>query len=139
LKLRVVQGLYERGWAEDDVRELFRLVDWIMDLPDDLQEAFRTDVSHFEEEMHMPYLSSIERLARKEGLEQGRKEGLLEGIALDLDVKFGQNGRRLLPRIGALENVAAVRALSRVLKTATTLDEVRELLLRGPKAKNGAT
>ncbi len=26
LKLRVVQGLYERGWSEDDVRELFRLV-----------------------------------------------------------------------------------------------------------------
>jgi hypothetical protein len=147
LKLRVVQGLYERGWTEDDVRELFRLVDWIMDLPDELQEAFRTDVFHFEEEKHMPYLSSIERLARKEGLqegleqglEQGRKEGLLEGIAQDLDVKFGQRGRRLLPRVRALEEVAALRTLSRKLKAATTLDEVRALLPREPKAKNGAS
>ncbi len=110
-----------------------------MDLPDDLQEAFRIDVFRFEEEKHMPYLSSIERLARKEGLEEGRREGLLEGIALDLNAKFGQRGRRLLPRIRALENLAALRAVSRVLKTATTLDEVRALLPRTPRAKNGAT
>jgi hypothetical protein len=70
---------------------------------------------------------------------QGRKEGLLEGIAQDLDVKFGQRGRRLLPRVRALEEVAALRTLSRKLKTATTLDEVRALLPREPKAKNGAT
>ncbi len=100
-------------------RELFRLIDWIMDLPDDMQEAFRTDVFRFEEEKQMPYLSSIERLARKEGLEQGREEGreegrkaeLLDGITEDLDAKFGQRGRRLLPRIRALEDVAALRAL----------------------------
>jgi hypothetical protein len=135
LKLRVVKGLYDRGWSEDDVRELFRLVDWIMDLPDDLEEAFRSDVSQFEEEKHMRYLSSIERLARNEGL----REGLLEGIELGLDVKFGQRGRRLLPRISALDDVATLRALSRVLKSATTLEEVRALLPRGPIAKNVAT
>jgi hypothetical protein len=113
-----------------------------MDLPDELQEAFRTDVFHFEEEKHLPNLSSIECLARKEGLEQGRKEGrmeeLLEGIALDLDAKLGQRGRRLLPRIRVLEEMAALRSLSRVLKTATTLDEVRALVPPRPKAKNGA-
>jgi hypothetical protein len=35
---------YERQLTKDDVRELFRLLDWILDLPEELQEQFREDV-----------------------------------------------------------------------------------------------
>src|SRR5262249_22036298 len=34
-KLRLVKGLYRGSWTKDDVRELFRLIDWIMTLPED--------------------------------------------------------------------------------------------------------
>jgi hypothetical protein len=146
LKLALVKGLYERGWAEEDVRELFRLVDWIMDLPEDLENAFRTDVFRYEAQKHMPYLSSIERLARKEGLQQGLEQGLEQGraeelrevIAVTLEAKFGKAGRKLLPKIGALPDLAALRALWRALSTATTLDEVRDLLPRRPKTPGGS-
>jgi hypothetical protein len=119
-KLRIVKGLYGRGWASDDVRELFRLIDWIMELPADLQEAFRTDLHGYEEVMGMQYVTSIERLARDEG----RREELLDGIAFELKQKFGQRGRRLLSRIGALKDLDRLRALSRAIRTATTLNEV---------------
>ena len=32
-KLRLVKGLYQRGMDAEDVRQLFRFIDWIMDLP----------------------------------------------------------------------------------------------------------
>ena len=32
-KVRLVKGLYERGLDAEDVRRLFRLIDWLMDLP----------------------------------------------------------------------------------------------------------
>jgi hypothetical protein len=32
-KFRLVRGLYERGFKAEDVRQLFRLIDWLMDLP----------------------------------------------------------------------------------------------------------
>ena len=35
-KLQLVRGLYDHGWTAEDVRQLFRLIDWMMALPLDL-------------------------------------------------------------------------------------------------------
>jgi hypothetical protein len=123
-KRRLVRALYERDWSAQQVRELFRLVDWILALPAELEEQFRQDLYAYEKERHMPYLSSIERLARDEGL----REGLLEAITLDLDTKFGRASRKLLPKIRAITEIEALRKLLRAIKTAKALDEVREEL-----------
>ena len=32
-KVRLVRNLYERGFSAKDVRELFRVIDWLMELP----------------------------------------------------------------------------------------------------------
>jgi hypothetical protein len=58
----------------------------------------------------------------------------VEGIELDLDAKFGPQGRKLLPRVHALPDLAALRALARSIKAATTLAEVREFLPRAKKS-----
>jgi len=29
-KIKLIKGLYERGWAADEVRRLFRVIDWMM-------------------------------------------------------------------------------------------------------------
>jgi hypothetical protein len=134
-KFRLVKGLYQRGWDADDVRELFRIVDWIMTLPEDLENAFREDVHHFEEQKTMRYVTSIERLAMKEGRDEGLREGLREGLALYLEGKFGPGRRKLLRQVRAIEDAAALRALSQALKKATTLDDVRALLPDGAKTK----
>jgi hypothetical protein len=70
-KIRLVKGLYEQGWSADDVRQAFRLIDWLITLPQAQQEEFRQEIYQFEEGQKMPYVTSIERLAKKEG----RKEG----------------------------------------------------------------
>jgi hypothetical protein len=74
-KLRLVKGLYRRGLNAERVRQLFRLIDWMVQLPHELQSQFRAEVFRFEEEGRMPYITSIERMARQEGLEKGREEG----------------------------------------------------------------
>ena len=143
LKLQLAKGLYKRGWDTDDVRELLRIIDWIMTLPDDLENEFREDLHRYEEEITMPYVTSFERLAKEEGREEGRQEGerktLCEVIGDDLQEKFGPRGRRLLPKVRALEDVAALRVLRRELKKATTFDEARELVSRRSKANGTST
>jgi hypothetical protein len=136
-KLRVAKGLYQRGWGADDIRELFRLVDWIMDLPDNLEDAFCVGMFQFDEEKRMRYVTSIERFVRKRDREEGRCEGLQEGIALLLDLKFGERGLKLMSKVRSVQDLAALRALADVLKTAMTLDEVREHLPRVPRPRNG--
>jgi hypothetical protein len=47
-KVRLVKGLYDRGWSAVDVRQLFRLIDWLMELPAELQDGFRQELHKFE-------------------------------------------------------------------------------------------
>lgn len=131
-KLSLVKGLYKRHWKPEDVRQLFRLIDWMMDLPDDLEEAFRQDVYTYEEEKHMPHVVTIESMAiekgRAEGLRKGREEGLREAIAVALEARFGQRGLKLMSKIKAIQEAKALRELARAINTAKTLDEIRDEL-----------
>lgn len=123
-KLRLVQGLYDRGFTAEQVRQLFRLIDWMVQLPEELQQSFRDTMCRFEEERRMPYVTSIERLAIKEGL----RAGLVEGIAALLEVRFGAAGKRLLPGVRTLDDVGKLRAVAKALKTGATLDSLKALL-----------
>ena len=74
-KLRLVRGLFERGLAADEVRKLFRLIDWLMALPPPLAEQFHDELTRIQEEKHMPYVTSIERLAKEEGRKKAARKG----------------------------------------------------------------
>ena len=80
----------------------------------------------------MPYVTSIERMAREEGREEGRaegraegqREGLQQGIEITLELKFGEAGAELLPLVQAEQRVNVLRAVQRAIHTAETLGEV---------------
>lgn len=46
---------------------MFRLIDWMMHLREDLEQRFRVELAEFEEQTQMPYVTSVERLAKAEG------------------------------------------------------------------------
>ena len=52
------------------MRELFHKIDWMMELPKPLEIEFREELTRFEKEKIMPYVTSIERLGREEGRSQ---------------------------------------------------------------------
>jgi hypothetical protein len=70
-KVRLVRDLYERGFSPTDMRELFRVIDWLMELPPALAGVFRQELDKIQEARRMPYVTSIERLARREGQREG--------------------------------------------------------------------
>ena len=72
-KFRLFKGLYERGFSKRDILELFRFIDWLLWLPDELTQKFCQSAIGYEDEKHMPYVTSIERLGRQEGLKEGLK------------------------------------------------------------------
>jgi hypothetical protein len=129
-KVRLVKGLYDRGWTAEDVRQLFRLIDWIMDLPPELQQEFRKEIAHWEEERRMPYVTSIERLAKEEGREEGRAEQFQADIATSLEIKFGAPGKRLASKIRKISDLPELRELFETILKADSLAKVRQLLPR---------
>lgn len=53
-KWALIRTLFERGYNQDDIRQLFRAVDWMMALPDPLQQSFETQITRYQEERKMP-------------------------------------------------------------------------------------
>ncbi|HCF25771.1 MAG TPA: cytosolic protein [Cyanobacteria bacterium UBA11049] len=132
-KLALTRRLYERGYEREDVINLFGFIDWVMSLPEELEQEFWREVRDFEEEQLMPYITSVERIGIQKGIEQSQqqmRQVLLESLELGLELKFGSQGLRLLPEISLLEDVEQLRAIQALLKTATTLDELRQIIQR---------
>ncbi len=118
-KIRLVRNLYERGFNPGEVRGLFRLLDWLMVLPPSLESVFWQEVDKIQEEGHMPYITSIQRV--------GRREGMREGIEALLQVRFGDEGLKLMPQIQEIHEEETLRAILHALKTTTSLEEVRRI------------
>lgn len=135
-----MKGLFERGLTAEEIRQLFRLIDWMMDLPPELERQFVDELHDFEEERKMPYVTSVERVARErgraEGIQEGRQEGrregevagLQEGIELALELKFGADGLALMPLVRQVEEPGLLRSIRQTLRTAETLEPIRALL-----------
>jgi predicted transposase YdaD len=78
-KVKLIRLLYERGYSKEQVIELLRLIDWMIRLPDNLEIKFKDIVDQIEEERHMAYVTSIERLALQQGIHEGALRGKLDG------------------------------------------------------------
>jgi hypothetical protein len=118
-KVRLVRNLYERGFSPKDVRELFRVIDWLMELPPALARIFTQELDKIQEEKRMPYITSTERIWLCEGMH--------EGIESLLRVRFGEEGIKLMPEIQEIHELEILRAVLKALETAASPDEVRRL------------
>jgi hypothetical protein len=47
-----------------------------------------------------------------------------EGVSLALETKFGPGGRKLLTKIGQITELAELRRLTKIIRTAKTIDNV---------------
>ncbi len=54
-KITFSKMLYLYGFSKEDILELIRFLNWIMVLPEDLEQRFQEALYEFEEEQHMHY------------------------------------------------------------------------------------
>lgn len=126
-KMRLVRSLYERGLSRPDIEELFRLIDWLMDLPQAEDDLFWDEVDRFEQEKQMPHMIGIER----RGLERGRAEGRAEGGAAlllrALERRFGVAVPEAITlRIRQTTDLALLEQWLDLALTVSSLDDFRQ-------------
>jgi hypothetical protein len=85
-KLQMVRHLYERGFERRDAQRLFRFIDWLMLLPEELDERVDNELKHLEGETKMPYVTGFERRA----MARARKEGIASVLKRQLTRRFEQ-------------------------------------------------
>ena len=56
-KLRIARGLHECGFSPEDVQQLLKLIDWLMELPEALQQDFQQELHEDEEGRRMPFVT----------------------------------------------------------------------------------
>ncbi|WP_439628094.1 hypothetical protein [Gemmata sp.] len=149
-KSRIVKGLYDRGLDRAEMLKVFRLIDWMMTLPPVLTNLFARDLTAFEEERKMPFITGTEQMWLDQGIArglvqgrtegetrgrtEGRTEGLLAGIETVLDLRFGAAGSALMPRLRQITDPAALEWLLRESKSAPDIPAFAALLPAPPTA-----
>ncbi|WP_199290980.1 hypothetical protein [Anabaena sp. FACHB-1250] len=126
-----VRILLESGLSRQDIRQLFRFIDWIMVLPEELAISFKTEIKSYEEARKMRYVTSIERLAKQEGIEEGLQEGRQLGVIQSsqdsvievLETRFGEVPITI---INAVNNINDSSVLKTLLKRAISIPSLAE-------------
>jgi len=107
-KFGLLRRLYEQGWSRQDIRHLYEFTDWVMILPDALEEEFWKELKQFEEARRMAYVTNAERIGMRKGLEQGLEQGLERGRQR---AQFGI-AQKMLQEGMPIETIARITDLS---------------------------
>jgi hypothetical protein len=127
-KFRLIRLMYDRGYERGTIVELFRVIDWMLELPAALEVAFRHDLCAFEESKQMPYVITVERAGIEKGLRQGEQIGYRKGEAdlllWQIEKKFGADAvAGASERINAADN-DALRLWSERILTADSVEAI---------------
>ncbi len=137
--------------GDAEIRDVMRLVHWLLALPDEEELEFRKDVKHMEARMQTKRRSTYERIVLEEGLVQGRLEGRLEGrsegrlegldqgrhegrhegrliagrelLLEQIHERFGGCGDALRQQVQSIQDETRIRQLARAILTVPTLSE----------------
>jgi predicted transposase YdaD len=104
-KFGLIRLLLSRDYARQDIMELLRVIDWLMQLPDELERQLTHEIKQLEAEA-MTYVMSIERLALEQGKLEGRVEGRVEG---KIEGEADLLRRQLVKRFGPLPDAIQQR------------------------------
>jgi Domain of unknown function (DUF4351) len=100
-KFALMTMMYQRGYSQQEVTDLFRFIEWVMVLPPELEKAFKQDLIAYEDEKNMPYISNLERESLAEGEAKGREAGKVELVIKQLS-RRNQLSDETLAKIKAL-------------------------------------
>lgn len=139
-KFALTKLLLRKHWARKTIADVFKFLDWVMALPEELDQQFITEVTQLQEENKMPFLAPFERramargeaLGEERGLRKGEARGLRKGQANGLrnslllileDRELGEIPPAMQKRISAARATTLQRWIRRALH-AESLDQV---------------
>ncbi len=118
-KLRLVRMLYQRGYSRAEIIKLFKFIDWLVTLPEELEDRFLEEANSYEEEEVMAFITTPERV----GIRKGRKVAALSLVLRLLKKRVGQLEPELEQRVSAL-NVEQLEDLGEALLDFAEIGEV---------------
>jgi hypothetical protein len=120
VKVRLIRNLLGRGKALDDPRHWYQYLEWLLPLSPEYNRRVREEVDRTRKEGEMRFRTYADDYV------EGR--GIIMGIEIALEAKFGSEGLALMPLIDPLEDLALLKRIGNTLRSATSAEDIRRLL-----------
>ncbi|MDB9536581.1 hypothetical protein PN451_12215 [Dolichospermum planctonicum CS-1226] len=119
-KWNLARLLYERGYNRKEIVDLYKVIDLMMALSEDLQLSFDQKFANYQEERKMPLVTNIERRA----IERTRKQDIIKL----LQVRFGDIPENLVTSINQIDDTSFLEQLLVSTIRVSSLEEFAQLV-----------
>ncbi len=130
---RFILSLYELGLKRETIYAIYQFIEWLMELPEELEEQLYQEIKEQEDET-MSLLTIAEKKGLEQGLQQGLQQGIQQGviqglqkaIQTALEIKFGTEVWAIFNT--EIEDIKSVEMLEKVLREAnlaTSLEDFK--------------
>lgn len=116
-KFRILASLLRRDIRPEELRRWYRLVDWILKLPESANRAVWLRLEELKEPKPMSYVPFAEIY--------GREKGIKEALRDALEARFPQEGPELAAPFQGEQDVERLKALLRLAVLAPSPDDFR--------------
>ena len=90
-----------------------------------VQEIMRWDMTVLRES---PWYQEILQQGEQQGEQKGEKKDRLSSIELCLEVKFGNEGLKFMPKISEISDLETLKTIQRSILTVASLEELKHIL-----------
>jgi hypothetical protein len=123
-KWNLARLLYERGYNRKEIVDLYKVIDLMMALSENLQLSFEEKLANYQEERKMPLLTNIERRT----IEKTTKQTLKQNIIKLVEVRFGDIPENLIATINQIDKTSFLEQLLISTISISSLEEFAQLV-----------
>jgi len=114
---------------------LMRFIDWVIEIPKELEPLFDKELEKFEKEEKVYYITQMQRPSYEKGQQEGEKKGIAKIISKLIAKKFNSQVRRELPRLRNLpqddlmelaEQILVIKSLTAVHDWINTRKQINK-------------
>ncbi len=117
--------LYRRGLTREKILALYKFIDWIITVPEELENEIFEEVKAIEEAT-MPHITTAERIGMKKGVAQSIST-VHQVVGTVIELKFGDAGHGLSERTKRIQSLDLLQQLAERLKRASDMKEAEKI------------
>ena len=107
---------------------LFHFIDWLMRLPEEMEESFLAEMHQYEEGKKMEYISSVERIGIKKGIQQGIQQSAREAVIDILELRFEVVPKSIVNKLNEIYDPSILKIFHRKAMKANSLKEFEQII-----------
>jgi adenylate cyclase len=123
-KWNLARLLYQKGYNRKEIVDLYKVIDLMMALSEDLQLSFDQKLANYQEERKMPLVTNIERRA----IEKTTKQTLKKNITKLVQVRFGDIPENLVTSINQIDDTSFLEQIFVSAINISSLEEFAQLV-----------